>query len=265
MGVLPGILFLLVGFCLGSFINAVIIRWSKGRAVKLKKVLGINKKWWRSFCDNCQRKLLWWENIPLVSFLVLKGRCRTCHSPIPYWYFFSELITGIAFLLTYFYWSKNFLGHGLPISNYAMLLVYLLITTLLVFIFFYDACYQIIPDWAVLILIVLIFLTNFKNLGVALGAAGLFLFLHLLTRGRGMGIGDVKFAFFMGLFLGFPKIIFAFYLAFLTGALWGVILILRKKKKIGQQIAFGPFLVLGTFISWFWGDRFLDFFYQWFG
>ena len=72
-----------------------------------------------------------------------------------------------------------------------------------------------------------------------------------------MGLGDVKFAFFMGLFLGFPKIIFAFYLAFLTGAATGVILILIKRKKFGQRISFGPFLALATFVIWFWGEELL--------
>ncbi len=77
-----------------------------------------------------------------------------------------------------------------------------------------------------------------------------------------MGLGDVKYAFFMGLFLGWPRIVPAFYTAFLTGAVIGVILILMGRKKFGQVVPFGPFLVLGTFISWFWGVELINLFFQ---
>src|SRR3989344_5965745 len=89
----------------------------------------------------------------------------------------------------------------------------------------------------------------------AVGASLFFLALFLITKGRGMGFGDVKFAFLMGLVLGFPGIIVALYIAFLTGALVGCILIIwRRKKMFGTSIPFGPFLVLGTFVSIFWGE-----------
>jgi prepilin signal peptidase PulO-like enzyme (type II secretory pathway) len=259
---LAGIIIVIFGLGIGSFLGMLVTRFDDQKQEKFdwKRVFGVGKRWRRSRCDSCGRKLLWWENIPVVSFLVLKGRCRTCRSPIPFWFFLIELATGISFFLTYFYWLKNS-----PFS-YFNLLVYLFIASVLIFIFFYDALYQIIPDFVVLILILssLGNLINLSYLGTALGAAGFFLFLNLVTRGQGMGLGDVKFAFFMGLFLGFPKIIFAFYLAFLTGALWGVILILKKKKKFGQHIAFGPFLVMGTFVGWFWGDIFLEIIKKWY-
>lgn len=85
----------------------------------------------------------------------------------------------------------------------------------------------------------------------ALGAAGFFALLILITRGAGMGWGDVKFAAFMGLFLGFPGTITALYFAFLTGAFVSVTLILRGKKRFGQTIAFGPFLVAATILVWY--------------
>ena len=86
-----------------------------------------------------------------------------------------------------------------------------------------------------------------------IGAAGFFLFLVFLTAGRGMGGGDVKFAFLLGLILGWPEILLAVFLAFLTGAIVGVMLILRKKKNLKETIPFGPFLALGTLITLFWG------------
>ena len=92
----------------------------------------------------------------------------------------------------------------------------------------------------------------------ALGAIVFFLFLYFVTRGRGIGFGDVKFSFFMGFLLGYPKIVIALYVAFLTGALVGVILILGKKKGLKSIVPFGPFLIAGTIVSLIWGDKILS-------
>jgi len=142
-------------------------------------------------------------------------------------------------------------------------LSYLLICGLVV-IFFVDLEHQIIPDEIVIPLSVLFLgyrlLTNIQYLISNFLITGIvsFLFLyliHLLTKGKGMGLGDVKLAFLMGLVLGFPKIVVAFYLAFLTGAFVGVILILLSRAKLKQKIAFGPFLVFGTIFSLLWGEK----------
>ena len=255
----------LLGISFGSFLNVLVYR------VKPEQKRKKNLSWWqgRSVCDCCGRKLLWWENIPLVSFLFLKGRCRTCRSPIPFEYFLVELGTGLIYLLVFYRLS--------PVG-FLIAAIYCLIATILVFIFLYDFHYQIIPDRAVLglVLIVLAFYLEsllpglvsgadqqacglFKNLLAGLVSAGFFLFLHFITKGRGMGLGDVKFAFFMGLFLGPSKLILALYFAFLTGAIIGVILILLGRKKFGQHVPFGPFLVAGTFFSWFLGDPVISF------
>jgi leader peptidase (prepilin peptidase)/N-methyltransferase len=90
----------------------------------------------------------------------------------------------------------------------------------------------------------------------AVGAAGFLGLLYLITKGKGMGFGDVKLAAFMGLFLGYPKIIGAFYIAFIVGAVIGLILMIFKKANRKTQIPFGPFLILGTTIAWWWGDFF---------
>ena len=250
-------LIFVLGAAVGSFLNVLV--WRSGR----------EKKWvWeRSVCDDCGRRLRWWENIPVISFLFLCGRCRTCRFPIPREYPVVELATGIIFFLINFQFPiSNFQFPGLILH-----FIFYAIATLLIAVFLFDFHYQIIPDWATIVLILLtipyhfLFCPQFLNsyilkflysyLPPALVAAGFFLFLHLITQGRGMGLGDVKFAFFMGFFFGFPKIIFAFYLAFLTGAATGVILILIKRKKFGQRISFGPFLVLATFVIWFWGEE----------
>jgi prepilin signal peptidase PulO-like enzyme (type II secretory pathway) len=242
------ILFFILGTSVGSFLNVVVGRYSKKR------------KWWqgRSFCESCQRQLGWWENIPLVSYLILGGRCFSCRSPIPLEYFLVELGTGLIY---------SFIIYNFGSTNLLLTTCYILLTTILIAVFLFDLHYQIIPDWAVLGLVFLSILINFinhqsliTNHGFLSGLASslFFLILHLITHGRGMGLGDVKFVLFMGLFLGWPEILVGHYVAFLTGALVGVILILVGKKEFGQHIAFGPFLVFGTFTAWIWGEKIIS-------
>ncbi len=94
-----------------------------------------------------------------------------------------------------------------------------------------------------------------NNVLAGVGAGAFFLIIWLVTKRRGMGLGDVKLVFLMGLILGFPRIVVALYLAFLTGAGLGVILILLRRKNLKSKIAFGPFLIIGTVIAYFWGNQ----------
>lgn len=240
MGVL---IFFVFGLCVGSFINCLVWRLNHN----------LSPIWGRSICPRCKHKLVWYDNIPLLSFVLLRGKCRWCHSPISWQYPIVELTTGLLTVLVF------------QLSNYELRIMsyYLLITYSLIAIFVSDLLYQTIPDEivypAVGITIFCSLLTSHYSLFTifiaALGAAGFFYLLCLLTRGRGMGLGDVKLAGLMGLILGWPKIIVAFYLAFLTGAVVSVILILLRKKKFGQYIPFGPFLTTATFIAIFWGEK----------
>jgi len=238
---LMGSVIFLCGLIVGSFLNVVIYRLPR----ELDFVKG------RSFCPKCKHKISWFDNVPILSFLMLRGRCRFCQSPISWRYPAVELLTGGLFLLGY-------LSH---LSN----LSFVLFSGLIV-IFFIDLEHQIIPDEIVIplsiIFIVFALITNYQLLITnyflsGLGSFLLLLLLYLVTCGKGMGFGDVKLAFLMGLVLGFPKIVVAFYLAFLTGAIAGVILILLGRAKFKQKIAFGPFLVLGTVVSSLWGDKIL--------
>ncbi len=142
------------------------------------------------------------------------------------------------------------------------LFYYLFIVSSLIVIFFADLKHGIIPDKIIFPAVITSFLYQIFNaqysipsyLFSAIGACLFFLFLYLVTKGRGMGFGDVKFAFLMGLILGFPNIVVGLYVAFLTGAVAGCILIIWKKKKIfGTSIPFGPFLALGTLVAIFYG------------
>jgi len=243
----------LIGLFVGSFLNVLADRLPREESV----VKG------RSHCEKCKKKLAWFDLIPLLSFLILKGKCRYCKVSLSFYYLAVELITGILFILTTFF---VFNGQQFSIFNFQLLpslTYYLFIVSCLIAIFFADLKYGIIPDKIVFPAILVSFLYLFINhssfiinhLFSALGACLFFLFLFLITKGRGMGFGDVKFAFLMGLILGFPKIVVGLYVAFLTGAIVGCILIVWRKKKIfGTAIPFGPFLAVGTLAAIFYGE-----------
>ena len=145
----------------------------------------------------------------------------------------------------------------------------MIIVTMLVFSAVFDAKYMILPDFSIVILIIveglrlLVVGFDWSFVISAMGASAFLGFLYLITKGKGMGLGDVKLALFMGLWLGWPKILVAFYIAFIVGAVVGVVLMAKKKLKRKSLIAFGPFLILGTIIASFWGNEIvlmLDFF-----
>jgi len=254
----------LLGISVGSFINCVVYRLNNG--------LSPLRGW--SICPKCKHQLGWKDNIPLLSFFLLGRRCRYCSSPISWQYPLVELVAGILTLLiiklTNCFPVRE--AGELQITNYNdfLILFYnLIVGWALLAIFVSDLVYTTIPDKIVFptLFIVFVYLIFqfpsllISNFLVSFLASGFFYLLVLVTRGRGMGLGDVKLAGLMGLILGWPKIIVALYLAFLTGAFFSVILILLKKKKFGQHIPFGPFLATATFISIFWGDKI----YQWGG
>jgi len=237
----------------------------KGR-FSWKRVLGLGKNK-RSRCDQCHQALVWKENIPVLSFLFLKGQCRSCHSPIPAWYPLTELGAGVVFVFTFFFWQARQEG-------VVFLVLYLLISLLLFFVFVFDWRTQVIPDEATIGLFFLALVLKLIspnsalngiiiNVVIGLVAAGFLYLLHLLTKGKGMGLGDVKLAFFIGFFLGGWGVVVAFYLAFLTGGLLGVIMILTRRAKFKQKIAFGPFLIVGTFVSWWYQAGIVEIVGQW--
>ncbi len=240
-----------IGLFVGSFLGVLVDRLPKDESV-LKG---------RSYCEKCKKKLGAFDLIPLLSFIFLSGRCRYCKAPLSFYYPVIELTTGILFVLCYIFQFFPQSGISLRETIFSLFIV-----SSLIVVFFTDLKYGIIPDKIIYpaIVISLLFIilnTKYLILNTSLSALGAFLFfllLFLITRGRGMGFGDVKLVFLMGLFLGFPKIIIALYLAFLTGALVSIILVIWGKKKLkGGTVPFGPFLVLGTLISFFFGNQVL--------
>ena len=251
----------LFGICIGSFLNSVICRLETGGSF----LSG------RSHCPNCKHILEWRDLIPLFSFIALRGKCRYCQKKISLQYPLVELATGVLFVLIFGHWDLGFdWSLVIGVWDFFNLFYLLLISSFLLIIFVYDLKHYIIPDKIIYPIIALALIYNLYQLTInnqqlainnffaAFGAAAFFFSLVLISRGKWMGIGDVKLAFFMGLFLGFPDTIVALFLAVFSGALIGLILILLGKKTLKSRVPFGPFLVGGTFLSFFWGHFFLD-------
>ena len=243
------------GAAVGSFLNLVIFR--------LPKNIEIFRK--RSFCPKCKVTIASFDIIPIFSYFALGGRCRSCQKKISAQYPLVEIITVLLFLVSFWAWEKRF---GANLSTFPELLHLFLIVSVLIVIWVIDARHNIIPD-SVLVLaifgsIVLIILSgsNFSDIllrfETAVGAFVFFGVIILATLGRGMGVGDAKFVFWLGLIFPFPQIIQVLFLSFIAGAIYAVILIVAKKAKFGQTIPFGPFLSFGALISLFFADQILQ-------
>lgn len=238
---IAGFIFLF-GLVIGSFLNVVIDRLPHGE----------NIIWKPSHCDFCKKHLRWFELVPVLSFLFQGGICRGCRARLSWQYPVMEVVTGIGFVL---------LSLGFDIMS-PMFLAALVIYSLVLVIFVIDLKHQIIPDSMLLMLLGVFILVGislpaaqrFSHLVSGVGAGTFFFLLWLITRGRGLGFGDVKLVVLIGLFLGYPETVFALYIAFLTGAISGVILMITKHAKMKTRIAFGPFLILGTLCAYVWGD-----------
>lgn len=260
MEILLGIIFFVLGLCFGSFVNMLIYRTAIDYKLENKKFKVREEK--RSFCDYCGRQLKWYENIPVFSWLFLKGKTKCCHKKLPLSYPVVELMMGILFLIFNF---KFEIFNQIQSFNFQFL-IGLVVIVLLVFSAVFDFKYMILPDFSTVILIIIALAGVFfdeKNIIPymlsAAAASGFLLILNLITRGQGMGMGDVKLAIFMGLFLGPEKTILALYMAFIVGAIWGIIFMIFKKANRKSQIPFGPFMIFGFLISWWFGNFILEF------
>lgn len=257
MSVAVLLLVFLVGLAVGSFVNVVIYRTLEG----------ISYTRGRSFCDECKRQLSWYENIPLVSFLLLGGRCRTCKKRINWTYPVVELATGLLFL----WWAT--LGFAFfSLSQFPLSLLqpifWLAVGLLLTVVFFADLWHGIIPDFAVglLFLLTLGYRLLLLGLGVmrgidlliavvaALVTAVFFGGIYRLTRSRGIGFGDVKLAPALVFLLGYPRGVVALFLSFVAGGVIGLGLLLLGRKKRRETLPFGPFLVVGTVVGLVFGE-----------
>lgn len=249
---------------MGSFVNALVFR------LRNKKSL-----WQRSMCPKCRKELGVIDLIPVLSFIFLKRRCRHCHKKISWQYPLVELVTGVIFLLLYlkFITETDFINCNLlSIIDLSALFLF---SVILISIFIYDLKYYIIPDKILfpgifLALIILIFESIYSwsfslaidHLIAVFIVFGFFLALHLVSRGKWMGAGDVKFSILLGLIIPWPQNMVMLFLTFVLGAIVGIILLVLKKKKLKEKVPMGTFLVVGTFITIFLGEYILQWYLE---
>ncbi|MBP6994088.1 prepilin peptidase [Candidatus Woesebacteria bacterium] len=246
--VLTSIFFALEGFIIGSFLNVVIDR------LPLGKSLG-----GRSSCDSCGRTLSLGELVPVLSYALQGGKSKCCKEKLTIQYSLVETATGLSFfVVTYLYFIQV---TSISARSLFGLIGLLVITSTSIAIALIDSRHHIIPDELQLSLFVgvIIYHLSLNSLHVMLVGQALIvalpiLLLYLFTRGRGMGFGDVKMQMTLGLWLGLAQGFLGVYLGFLTGALYGGMLLALRKAGRKTQIAFGPFLLLGAWIAFVWGD-----------
>lgn len=261
----------LLGLCVGSFLNVLVLR-----IPQKKKING------RSHCPKCKKKLRWYELVPVFSFLFLRGKCLYCKKPISWQYPLVELSTGIFFVLTFW---QLLLKANLIMNLFFLVdfLFWIFFVSVFIVIFVSDIKYYIVPDKVIFPAIVFAFLYQvfkifeaktsasffnffmlkpiFYALFSGFGAALFFFVLVVFTRGKGMGLGDVKIAALMGLLLSSPNIFVALLLSFFSGSMVGFILIMAKKKNLKSEVPFGCFLAPATFIAFFWGSQIISWYF----
>lgn len=247
------ILFFIWGCAVGSFLNVCIYRLPRNKSIISP----------RSQCVHCGKAIKWHENIPLLSYIFLKGKCSSCKKPISVRYFIVELLTAVLFVLFY---SK--FGMTLSLFIFLILMCGLIIAT------FIDFEYQLIPDsislggLALGLLVSFLYPRVFSAIshktallnslcGAIAGGASIYsigLFGKALFKKEAMGFGDVKFLAMIGSFIGWQKVLFVFFLAPFFGAAVGIILKVRYKI---ETIPYGPYLSLATVVVILWGDEIL--------
>jgi leader peptidase (prepilin peptidase)/N-methyltransferase len=234
----------ILGAAMGSFLNVCIDRLPEKQSLIAPP----------SFCPACQRTLKAWELIPVFSYFLLRGKCRTCGERIPVRIPLVELGTGILFALIY-----------QQAGDTLTTLVYSLYVSLLIVIGLIDLEHQIVPNVLIypaiglgLAAVPLLHLSNpFPWLLGGLAGFGALFLIAVLAPGA-MGMGDVKLVIFIGLINGFPEVLLALFFAFVTGGLAAGILLLLNKIHRKDTIAFGPYLALGGMITLLYGDWILN-------
>lgn len=238
----------LIGLIIGSFLNCLI--W---RLYKEETITG------RSYCPNCRKKISWYDNIPVLSFILLKAKCRHCRKKISWQYPVVELTTAILFLLSFLN-SLNEYDFTLSLAK-----SWLLIITLTI-IFVYDFRWQLIPMILVWPMCVVFFILNiligFSWISVLISglmAAAFFFIQYIITKKKGLGEGDIWLGLLLGLsFPSFSQLLLILVLSYSVGALVGIFLIKFKKESSKSKIALGPFLAFGAIITLIWGEKIIN-------
>lgn len=233
----------LFGLAVGSFINVCVYRIPRGMSIVAPQ----------SHCPKCNKKLTPGELIPLLSFIILKGKCKTCGESISMRYPLIEILTGMVFVLTLFY------GKSLRNWPTAIFIAFLALT-----VSFIDIDFKIVPDslvlagivWWIVDTLLIKSTTVYNSLGGLSVGSGVLLVLTMVSRG-GMGMGDVKIAGVYGLFLAATGACLMLFIASLTGAAFGIVMVILRKRRFKDPIPFGPFLSMASLVVLLWGDALL--------
>jgi len=240
---------LILGLIIGSFSNVCIYRIPKNESIVFPA----------SHCPNCHTPIKAIDNVPILSFLLLKGKCRKCGEKISIRYPVVEFLTGAIYLLIFLIYGRSY-----------QTLIYALLSSALIIISFIDLDVQIIPDEislpGIVIGLALSFIVpyiSYLNSLLGIIAGGGIIFLIALAglaifKKEAMGGGDVKLSAMIGAFIGWKYIIVSLFIGFFIGAIAGILLILLKIRNRDDLVPFGPFIVLGSFITLLWGKNILS-------
>lgn len=241
-----------IGLAIGSFLNVLIYR------IPRKISFGFS----RSFCPSCKNKIRFYDNIPILSYLILGGRCRSCRTKIPLRYPIVEMLNALGYLFLFFEFNLSI-----------AFLAYSIFASILIAIFFIDIDFQIIPDILTLpgIVVGLALSLAPHGLGIANSAIGAFVggsILYLVAvlgdwafKKESMGGGDIKMAAMLGAFLGWQKVIFVFFASAVIGLIISLVLIYFSKKiRSTRIIPYGPFLAIAAMIAVIYGDTIISFY-----
>ena len=247
------VLAFIFGTVVGSFLNVCICRMPKDESIVSPP----------SHCPFCDYQIRWYDNIPLLSYLLLRGKCRGCGAHISLQYPLVELLNGLLTLAIFY-------RFGLSITFVALFLF----CSSLVVITFIDIEHQIIPDEISLSGIVIGFIFSFflpwqtwlnSLLGILLGGGSLLLVAYgyqWLTGKEGMGGGDIKLLAMMGAFLGWKSIPFIIFASSLVGSILGITIMLIQKKDSKLAIPFGPYLAFGAILYIFYGRQLIQWYFS---
>ena len=252
------IFFGLIGLCVGSFLNVVIYRWPEGMSIVKPG----------SHCTKCDYELKWYDNIPILSYIILGGKCRKCGEHISFRYTLVEIGNTILWLICLVL-NKN---------NIPLALVYSIVSSIFVCIFFIDIEHKIIMDRFNIAIIVLAIISIFlqdKSLWLSIGierligcavGGGFFLLMFygsiLILKKEGLGGGDVKYMFAAGLLLGWKNICLTILIASILGSITIIILQKVRKDDKEHEYPFAPYLVIGSLISLFFGTQIINAYLQ---
>lgn len=247
------------GLVVGSFLNAVIYRLHSRQSLLEA----------HSRCVHCGHKLAPRDLIPVVSFFILRRRCRYCHKPISWQYPLVEITTAAAFVMIFNFSAR---GGSLPGWQAGALGGQFWFQTVficfLIVIFVYDLKHYLILDRILLPACILVIIYQswqrqfVPALYGALLLAGFFGLLYLVSKGRWIGAGDVKLGFFLGLLVPFPQTLVVFFLAYFLGAIVSGFLLLLRTKKLTDRLPFGTFLTAAAFLAMLWGEKIINWYFR---